>query len=65
MLRVDPHAYVSAAFGLARTRLEAGAPVGAIAALATVPETSSYYESAQIAALRIQAASPTAGPAAG
>jgi serine/threonine-protein kinase PknG len=62
VLTVDPNAYVSAAFGLARTRLDAGDPVGAIAALATVPETSSYHQAAQIAAVRIQVASPPGRP---
>jgi len=57
VLRVDPRAYVSAAFGLARTRLDAGDAAGAIAALAAVPDTSSYHEAAQIAAVRIQVAS--------
>jgi serine/threonine-protein kinase PknG len=56
VLTVDPMAYVSAAFGLARTRLDAGDPGGAIAALAAVPDTSSYHEAAQIAAVRIQVA---------
>jgi serine/threonine-protein kinase PknG len=46
--------YVSAVFGLARTRLAAGDPAAAIAALATVPETSSHYLAAQVAAVRIQ-----------
>ena len=62
VLRVDPNAYVSAAFGLARARLDAGDPVGAIAALTAVPETSSYHEAAQIAAVRIQVASPPGRP---
>jgi serine/threonine-protein kinase PknG len=62
VLRVDPNAYVSAAFGLARTRLDAGDPVGAIAALIAVPETSSYHQAAQIAAVRIQVASPPGRP---
>src|SRR5262249_55478919 len=44
VLGVVPNAYVSAAFGLARTRLGAGDPVGAIAALTAVPETSSYHQ---------------------
>jgi serine/threonine-protein kinase PknG len=48
------HAYVSAVFGLARTRLAAGDPAAAIAALATVPNTSSHYVAAQVAAVRIQ-----------
>ena len=57
ILAVDPAAYVSAAFGLARTRLDAGDPAGAIAALAAVPESSSYHLAAQVAAVRIQVAS--------
>jgi serine/threonine-protein kinase PknG len=61
VLAVDPKAYVSAAFGLARTRLGAGDPHGAIAALAAVPETSSYHQAAQVAAVRIQVASPPGG----
>ncbi len=43
---VDP-GYVSAAFGLARTRLRAGDRAGAIAALAAVPDTSSHYLAAR------------------
>jgi serine/threonine-protein kinase PknG len=58
---VDP-AYVSAAFGLARTRLWAGDRAGAIAALAAVPDTSSHYLAAQVAAVRIQV---SAGPGPG
>ena len=50
---VDP-AYVSAAFGLARTRLAAGDRAGAIAALAVVPDSSSHHLAAQVAAVRIQ-----------
>jgi serine/threonine-protein kinase PknG len=61
VLTVDP-SYVSAAFGVARTRLQAGDPAGAIAALAAVPETSSYYLAAQVAAVRIQV-SARAAPA--
>jgi len=45
--------YISAAFGLARTRLAAGDRPGAIAALAGVPVTSSHHAEAQIAAVRI------------
>jgi serine/threonine-protein kinase PknG len=45
--------YVSAAFGLARTRLTAGDRAGAIAALAAVPQTSSHHVAAQVAAVRI------------
>jgi serine/threonine-protein kinase PknG len=52
---VDP-AYVSAAFGLARTRLKDGDREGAIAALAAVPDTSSHHLAAQVAAVRIQVA---------
>jgi serine/threonine-protein kinase PknG len=52
---VDP-AYVSAAFGLARTRLGEGDRVGAIAALAAVPDSSSHHLAAQVAAVRIQVA---------
>jgi serine/threonine-protein kinase PknG len=55
---VDP-AYVSAAFGLARTRLRGGDRAGAIAALAAVPDTSSHHLAAQVAAVRIQV---SAGP---
>jgi serine/threonine-protein kinase PknG len=45
--------YISAAFGLARTCLASGDRPGAIAALAAVPESSSYHASAQIIAVRI------------
>jgi serine/threonine-protein kinase PknG len=51
---------ISAAFGLARACLAAGDRPGAIAALAGVPETSSYHAAAQIAAVRILV-SPGAG----
>ena len=44
---------ISAAFGLARACLAAGYLPGVIAALAAVPETSSYHAAAQIAAVRI------------
>jgi len=44
---------ISAAFGLARACLVIGDRPGAIAALAAVPETSSYHAAAQIAAVRI------------
>jgi serine/threonine-protein kinase PknG len=46
--------YVSAAFGLARIRLAVGDRAGAIAALGPVPETSSQYLAARIAALRVR-----------
>src|SRR5262249_27574342 len=52
--------FVSAAFGLARTRLRAGDRAAAIAALTSVPATSSHYLAAQIAAVRIRVA-PSAG----
>src|SRR5262249_58153061 len=42
--------------------LDAGGRVGAIAALTAVPETSSYHQAAQIAAVRIQVASPPGRP---
>jgi serine/threonine-protein kinase PknG len=45
--------YISAAFGLARSRLAAGDRPGAIAALAGVPGSSSHHAEAQIAAVRI------------
>jgi serine/threonine-protein kinase PknG len=54
--------YVSAAFGLARTLLHAGDRVGAIEALAGVPDTSSYYLAAQLAAIRIRVAPPAGFP---
>jgi serine/threonine-protein kinase PknG len=44
---------ISAAFGLSRACLAAGDRPGAIAALAAVPEASSYHAAAQIAAVRI------------
>ena len=54
--------YVSAAFGLARTLLHAGDRVGAIEALTGVPDTSSYYLAAQLAAIRIRVAPPAGYP---
>jgi serine/threonine-protein kinase PknG len=45
--------WISAAFGLARACLAVGDRPGATAALAAVPETSSYHAAAQIAAVRI------------
>ncbi|WP_432971281.1 tetratricopeptide repeat protein [Dactylosporangium sp. CA-233914] len=48
--RVD-HAFVSAAFGLARVRLAAGDRAGAVRALDEVPETASLHVAAQIAAV--------------
>ncbi len=52
--------YVSASFGLARVRLEAGDRAGAVTALGAVPETSSHHVTAQIAAVRVHA-SPSRG----
>jgi serine/threonine-protein kinase PknG len=49
--RVD-HSFVSAAFGFARTLLAAGDRAGAVAVLDEVPEISSQYVPAQIAAVR-------------
>ncbi len=46
------HSYVSAAFGLARVLIAAGDQAGAVDVLASVPETSSHYVAAQIAAVR-------------
>ncbi len=45
--------YVSAAFGLARTRLASGDRTAAIGALARVPGTSSYFVAAQTTAVRM------------
>jgi serine/threonine-protein kinase PknG len=45
--------WVSAAFGLARTRLAGGDRAGAIGALGAVPARSSHYLAAQIAAVRL------------
>jgi serine/threonine-protein kinase PknG len=47
--------YISAAFGLARCRMAQQDRPGAIEALSQVPETSSYYTAAQIAAIQIGA----------
>jgi serine/threonine-protein kinase PknG len=46
--------YVSAGFGLARTRLKDGDKAGAVDALGGVPQSSSQYTAAQVAALRIR-----------
>ncbi|MGH3208632.1 MAG: tetratricopeptide repeat protein [Trebonia sp.] len=45
--------YVSAGFGTARAYLASGDRVSAIAAVAAVPETSSHFAAAQIAAVRL------------
>jgi serine/threonine-protein kinase PknG len=52
--------YVSAAFGLARTRQAAGDRRAAIDTLLSVPSTSSYYVVAQTAAVRTLVAAPAA-----
>jgi serine/threonine-protein kinase PknG len=54
--------FVSAGFGLARTLLHAGDRAGAISALTAVPDTSSYYVAAQLAAVRIRVFPPTGRP---
>jgi serine/threonine-protein kinase PknG len=52
---------ISAAFGLARACLAIDDRPGAIAALAAVPETSSYHAAAQITAVRILVSSGMTG----
>jgi len=52
--------YVSAGFGLARTRLGAGDRRTAIDTLLSVPSTSSYYVAAQTAAVRTLVGAPAA-----
>lgn len=47
--------YVSAAFGLVRVYLAQGARAGAIEVLESVPDTSSHYVAAQVAAIKIKA----------
>jgi serine/threonine-protein kinase PknG len=46
--------YVSAAFGLARVYLAQAARTGAIEVLESVPDTSSHYMAAQVAAIKIK-----------
>ncbi|MGW1177706.1 tetratricopeptide repeat protein [Kitasatospora sp. NPDC002543] len=46
------HAYLSAAFGLARVRLAEGDRTGAVRVLETVPAASNQYTAARIAAVR-------------
>jgi serine/threonine-protein kinase PknG len=53
--------FVSAAFGLARVCLTADDREGAIAVLTAVPETSSRYVAAQVAAVRIRLSPPSPG----
>ncbi|TDQ05485.1 serine/threonine-protein kinase PknG [Labedaea rhizosphaerae] len=48
------HAYVSAAFGLARVYLQQGARAGAIEVLESVPESSTHHVAAQVAAIKIK-----------
>ena len=52
---------ISAAFGLARACLATDDRPGAFAALAAVPDTSSYHAAAQIAAVRILVSSGVTG----
>jgi serine/threonine-protein kinase PknG len=52
------HSFVSAAFGLARTLLGTDDRAGGIAALESVPATSSHYVAAQVAAVRIRVSAP-------
>jgi serine/threonine-protein kinase PknG len=54
--------FVSAAFGLARTRLRSGDRAGAVAALTSVPDTSSHHAEAQVAAARIRVTPATGDP---
>ncbi|CCH31495.1 tetratricopeptide repeat protein [Actinosynnema sp. NPDC047251] len=49
------HAYVSAAFGLARVLLADGERAAAVDVLHAVPDTSSHHVAAQVAAVRAQA----------
>ena len=58
VLTVD-RSFVSAAFGLARTLLQAGDRAGAIAALSVVPDSSSHHVAAQVAAVRIRVSPPS------
>jgi serine/threonine-protein kinase PknG len=51
--------YVSAAFGTARACLAGGDRIGAITAVAAVPDTSSHHAAAQIAAVRLLVADGT------
>ncbi|MEV0679230.1 tetratricopeptide repeat protein [Actinosynnema sp. NPDC050436] len=49
------HSYVSAAFGLARVLVASDGRKGAVEVLHSVPDTSRYHVSAQVAAVRAQA----------
>ena len=57
--------FVSAAFGLARWLQRSGDRAGAVAALASVPPTSSYFLADQVAAVRIRVSPPPGQPCAG
>jgi serine/threonine-protein kinase PknG len=48
------HAFVSAAFGLARVYLAQGARASAIEVLESVPDTSSHYVAAQVATIKVK-----------
>jgi len=50
--------FVSAAFGLARMKTATGDNAGAVGALVAVPESSSQYVAAQVAAIRIRLSPP-------
>jgi serine/threonine-protein kinase PknG len=54
--------YLSAAFGLARTLLARGERAEAVQVLHSVPEVSSHYVTAQLAAIRAQIAGTATGP---
>ncbi|KAA2255215.1 protein kinase [Solihabitans fulvus] len=55
------HAHVSAAFGLARVRLGRRDLAGAVAALESVPASSSHYVAARVAAVLARVRDRTAG----
>jgi serine/threonine-protein kinase PknG len=55
------HSWLNAAFGLARIRLVGGDRAGTLAVLDQVPDTSSRYVTAQVAAVRA-GLNPAAGP---
>lgn len=55
------HAYVSAAFGLARVYLAQGARSSAIEVLARVSASSSHFVAAQVAAIKIKTSKATGG----
>jgi serine/threonine-protein kinase PknG len=55
------HAYVSAAFGLARVLSAAGDREAAVGVLHSVPDTSVHHVAAQVAAVRAQLAAARAG----